>query len=76
MTFEERDQITKKNSDDLLSQLIYYQGEDLISEILRLGIQSLIELERDEHIGVGSYERGDERRSYRNGYKESLEYFV
>ena len=59
MTFEERDQITKKNSDDLLSQLIYYQGEDLISEILRLGIQSLMELERDEHIGVGSYERGD-----------------
>ena len=44
MTFEEREQITKKNSDDLLSQLIYYQGEDLISEILRLGIQSLIEL--------------------------------
>ena len=74
MTFEEREQITKKNSDDLLSQLIYYQGEDLISEILRLGIQSLMELERDEHIGVGSYERGDERRSYRNGYKSRTLY--
>ena len=55
MTFEEREQITKKNSDDLLSQLIDYQGENLISEILRLGIQSLMELERDEHIGVGIY---------------------
>ena len=42
MTFKEREQITKKNSDDLLSQLIYYQGEKLISEILRLGIQSLM----------------------------------
>ena len=74
MTFEEGEQITNKNSDDLLSQLIYYQGEDLISEILRLGIQSLMELERDEHIGVGSYERGDERRSYRNGYKSRTLY--
>jgi len=44
MTFKEREQITKKNSDDLLWQLIDYQGEDLISEILRLGIQSLMEL--------------------------------
>ena len=74
MTFEEREQITKKNSDDLLSQLIDYQGENLISEILRLGIQSLMELERDEHIGVGSYERGEERQSYRNGYKSRTLY--
>jgi len=44
MTFQEREQITKKSSDDLLSQLIYCQGEDLMSEILRLGIQSLMEL--------------------------------
>ena len=51
-----------------------YQGENLISEILRLGIQSLMELERDEHIGVGSYERGDERQSYRNGYKSRTLY--
>ena len=62
MTFKEREQITKKNSDDLLSQLIYYQGEDLMSEILRLGIQSLMEPVRDEHIGVGNYERGDNRQ--------------
>jgi len=57
MTFKECEQITKKSSDDLLSQLIYYQGEDLMSEILRLGIQSLMEPERDEHIGAGSRER-------------------
>ena len=42
MTFKEREQITKKNSDDLLSQLIDYQGENLMSEILRLGTQSLM----------------------------------
>ena len=53
MTFKECEQITKKSSDDLLSQLIYYQGEDLMSKILRLVIQILMEIESDEHIGVG-----------------------
>ena len=65
MTFKEQEQFTKKNSDDLLSELINYQGENLISEIVRLGIQNLMELERDEHIGVGNYERGEDRRSQR-----------
>lgn len=69
MTFKEREQFTKKYSDDLLSELINYQGENLISEIVRLGIQNLMELERDEHIGVANYERGEDRRSHRNGYK-------
>ncbi len=69
MTFKEQEQFTKKNSYDLLSELINYQGENLISEIVRLGIQNLMELERDEHIGVGNYERGEDRRSQRNGYK-------
>jgi len=74
MTFKEREQITKKNSDDLLSELINYQGENLISEIVRLGIQNLMELERDEHIGVGNYERGEDRRSQRNGFKSRTLY--
>ena len=33
MTGEEREQVTKKNSDDRLSQRIDYQEENLISEI-------------------------------------------
>ncbi len=33
-----------------------------------------MELDQDEHIGVGSYERGEERRSQRNGYKSRLLY--
>lgn len=74
MTFKEQEQITKKNSDELLKELSNYHGEDLISEIVRLGIQNLMELERDEHIGVGSYERGEERRSQRNGYKSRTLY--
>ena len=74
MTFQKQEQITKNNLDDLLSELINYNGENLIGEIVRLGIQSLMELERDEHIGVGSYERGDERRSQRNRYKSRTLY--
>jgi len=74
MTFKEQEQITKKNSNDLFTELINYNGENLIGEIVRLGIQNLMELERDEHIGVGSYERGEERRSQRNGYKSRTLY--
>jgi putative transposase len=74
MTFQEQEQITKKNSDELLSELINFNGENIMAEILRLGIQQLMELERDEHIGVGSYERGEDRRSQRNGYKSRTLY--
>ena len=74
MTFKEQKQFTKNYSDDLLSDLINYQGENLIGEIVRLGIQNLMELERDEHIGVGNYERGEERRSQRNGFKSRTLY--
>ena len=53
MTFKEREKITKKSSDDLLAYLIYYQGEDLMSKILRLVIQILMEIESGEQISVG-----------------------
>ena len=69
MAFKEQEQITKNYPEDLLSELISYQGENLMGEILRIGIQQLMELDRDEHIGVGNYERGDDRRSQRNGFK-------
>ena len=69
MTFKEQEQITKNSSEELLTELINYQGDNVMGEIVRLGLQQLMELDRDEHIGVGSYERGEERRSQRNGYK-------
>jgi len=69
MAFKKQEQITKNLSDDLLTELINYQGGNLMGEIIRLGLQQLMELDRDEHIGVGSYERGEGRRSQRNGYK-------
>ena len=69
IAFKEQEQITKNYSKDLLTELINYQGDNLIGEIVRLGIQQLMELDRDDHIGVGSYECVEERRSQRSGYK-------
>jgi putative transposase len=69
MAFQEQEQVKKNYSDEVLTELINYQGDNLMGEIIRLGLQKLMELDRDEHIGVGSYERGEERRSQRNGYK-------
>ena len=40
-----------------------------MGEIVCLGRQQLMGLDRDEHIGVGSYERGDDHHSQTNGYK-------
>jgi len=69
MTFKEQEQITKKSLEQQIIELINSDGEDLMTKILRSGIQQLMELERDEHIGVDCYERGEDRKDYRNGYK-------
>ena len=69
MALKEQEQFTKNYSEDLLTELINYQGDNLMGEIVRLGIQKLMELDRDEHIGVKSYERGEQRRGQRDGYK-------
>jgi len=69
MVFIEQEQITKNYSEDLLAELINYRGDSILGEIVRLGIQQLMGLDRDEHIGVGSYECGDDRRSQPNGDK-------
>ena len=70
MAFKNDDEQIKKNSaEQLLTELINYQGDNLMGEIIRLGIQQIMELDRDEHIGAKSYERSEQRRSQRNGYK-------
>jgi hypothetical protein len=61
MAFKKQEQITKNLSDDLLTELINYKGDNLMGKIIRLGLKQLMELDRDEHIDVGSYERGEGR---------------
>jgi len=63
------DKNTKKNEEFQLEDLLEIDSENLLAEILQLGLQQLMELERDQHIGAGHYERSDQRRTSRNGYK-------
>ncbi|NBC65447.1 MAG: IS256 family transposase [Bacteroidetes bacterium] len=67
MTSKEKD--TKKNEEFQLADLLQTDSENLLAEILQLGLQQLMELERDDYIGVDHYERSDQRRTSRNGYK-------
>jgi len=67
MTSTEKD--TKKNEEFQLEDLLAAGSENLLAEILQLGLQQLMELERDQHIGADHYERSDQRRTSRNGYK-------
>lgn len=52
------------------------EAEDLVSEIMRLGMQTIIqrhvEGEQADHLGRDRYERGEEHRGYRNGYYEKI----
>ena len=43
--------------------------EDLLARILELGVQALMEAERDAYVGAAPFERTGVRRTQRNGYK-------
>lgn len=60
---------TKKNEEFQLEDLLEIDSENLLAEILQLGLQQLMEAEHDHHIGAGHYERSARRRTSRNGYK-------
>ena len=58
MAFKQ-EQISKNYSEDLLEELINYQSSNLMGVRIHQGIQQLMELNRDDHIGVKSHERSD-----------------
>ena len=60
---------TKKNGQFQLTDLLEGDSENLLAEILQLGVQQLMEAERDHHIEAERYERSAQRRTTRNGYK-------
>lgn len=64
-----REKGTKNNEVYQLADLLQSDSENPLAEILQLGLQQLMELERDDYIGVDHYERRDHRRTSRNGYK-------
>ncbi len=54
MAYKEHEKITKDYSEELITELINYQGDNLIEKIIRFGLQKLMEMDRVDHIGVAS----------------------
>lgn len=54
---------------ELVDKIKELEGYDFLRELVGQVLQEALEAERDEHVGVGKYERGDERMDTRSGYK-------
>lgn len=52
----------------LLEQLAA-DGLDALPELIRIMINTAMQVERQQHLGVAPYERSSERQGYANGYK-------
>jgi transposase-like protein len=50
---------TKTEAKSQLKELLEAGSENLLPEILQLGLQQLMELERDDYIGAAPYERSE-----------------
>jgi putative transposase len=50
-------------------QAVLASDRDLLAEVLRAGMQALMEAERDEYVKAAPFERTEERQAQRNGYK-------
>lgn len=53
---------------ELLEQ-IASQGLDFIPELVRILVNTAMQAERENHLGVEPYQRSNERQGYANGYK-------
>ena len=64
----------QEQSADLMEwmQTVLAADRDVLAEVLRAGIQALMEAERDEHVNAAPYERGEQRRTQRNGYRDRI----
>ena len=53
---------------ELLEQ-VTEQGLDFLPELIRIVVNTAMQVERQKYIGVGPYERSAERQGQRNGFK-------
>jgi len=53
---------------ELLEQ-VAEQGLDFLPELIRIVINTAMQVERQKHLGVGPYERSAERQGHSNGFK-------
>ncbi len=56
-------------SKELIDKVKKLEGIELLRELVEQVLQEVLEAERDEHVGVEKYERGNERKDIRSGYK-------
>lgn len=52
-----------------LFEQIAEQGLDVLPELIKVMINSAMQIERQKYLGVGPYERSSWRRAHANGYK-------
>lgn len=53
---------------ELLEQ-VAEQGLDILPELIRIVINNAMQVERQKYLGIGPYERSDERQGHANGFK-------
>src|SRR5947209_5078703 len=58
-----------RRSDEQIVQQDLTDDPSFLEEIVRRALQQILEAEMTAHIGAAPYERTDERRGQRNGYK-------
>lgn len=58
------------NQEDIQKLIEESVTDDLSKNLLTTVFNQLMEEQRNQYIGVGDYERDDDRVSYRNGYYE------
>lgn len=54
--------------EELLEQ-IAREGFDVLPKLIQTVINTAMQIEREKHLGVGPYERGQERNGHANGFK-------
>lgn len=55
--------------EEVLEQ-ICEEGFDALPDLMRIVMNAAMYMERQKHLGAGTYERTPERQGYANGYKD------
>ena len=58
-----------KAEKELVQEEVLLDDPDFLKEIVRRVLQQLLETEMTEHIGAAPYQRTEDRKGHRNGYK-------
>ncbi len=59
-----------RRAENELVQEVLLDDPDFLKPIVREALQQILEAEMTQHIGAAPYERTEDRRGHRNGYKE------